>query len=48
MVALNDEPNVLVVFNHPMWDLFLLGREKHDFLVNEFLMKYGAFFMRWS
>ncbi len=43
LVALNDEPNVLVVFNHPMWDLFLLGREKHDFLVNEFLMKYGAF-----
>ena len=42
LVALNDEPNVLVVFNHPMWDLFLVGREKHQFLVNEFLQKYGA------
>ena len=42
LVALNDEPNVLVVFNHPMWDLFLIGREKHQFLVNEFLQKYGA------
>ncbi len=41
-VALNDEPNVLVVFNHPMWDLFLVGQEKHEFLVNEFLQKYGA------
>lgn len=42
LVALNDEPDVLVVFNHPMWDLFLIGEEKHQFLVNEFLQKYGA------
>jgi hypothetical protein len=42
LVALHDEPNVLVVFNHPMWDLFLVGEEKHGFLVNEFLQKYGA------
>jgi hypothetical protein len=42
LVALNDEPNVLVVFNHPMWDLYLVGKERHEFLVNEFLQKYGA------
>ena len=42
LVALHDEPNVLVVFNHPMWDLFLVGQEKHGFLVNEFLQRYGA------
>jgi hypothetical protein len=42
LVALNDEPNVLVIFNHPMWDLYLIGREKHEFLVNEFLQKNGA------
>lgn len=41
--ALNDEPNVLIVFNHPLWDLFLIGAEKHEFLVNEFLLKYGNF-----
>jgi hypothetical protein len=41
-VALNEEPDVLVVFNHPLWDLFLIGQEKHEFLVNEFLLKYGA------
>ena len=40
---LHNEPNVLVVFNHPMWDLYLIGREKHQFLVNEFLQKNGAF-----
>jgi hypothetical protein len=42
LVALNAEPNVLVVFNHPMWDLYLLGKERHQFLVNEFLQKNGT------
>ena len=42
LVALNNEPNVLVVFNHPMWDLYLIGQEKHQLLVNEFLQKNGA------
>jgi hypothetical protein len=44
LVALNQEPNVLLVFNHPMWDLYLIGKEKHQFLVNEFLQKNGAWF----
>jgi len=43
LAALNAEPNVLVVFNHPMWDLYLLGKERHQFLVNEFLQKNGTF-----
>ncbi len=43
LIALNSEPDVLVVFNHPTWDLFLITRQKHDFLVNEFLQK----FSRW-
>lgn len=42
LAALHKEPNVLVVFNHPMWDLYLIGKEKHEFLVNEFLQKNGA------
>lgn len=42
MAALHAEPNVLVVFNHPMWDLYTIGKEKHSFLVNEFLLKYGV------
>jgi hypothetical protein len=41
--ALHNEPNVLVIFNHPMWDLYLIGQEKHEFLVNEFLQKNGAY-----
>ncbi|HTJ30111.1 MAG TPA: hypothetical protein VL346_06410 [Acidobacteriaceae bacterium] len=42
LVALNQEPNVLVIFNHPLWDLYRIGQEKHEFLVNEFLQKNGA------
>lgn len=42
LVALNEEPNVLVVFNHPLWDLYLVGTARHQFLVNEFLQKNGA------
>jgi len=41
LAALHAEPNVLLVFNHPLWDLYLVGRERHEFLVNEFLQKYG-------
>jgi hypothetical protein len=41
--ALDAEPNVLVVFNHPMWDLYLIGKERHQFLVNEFLKINGAY-----
>jgi hypothetical protein len=43
LVELNREPNVLVVFNHPMWDLYLVGKEKHEVLVNEFLQKNGVY-----
>ncbi len=41
--SLNDEPNVLVIFNHPLWDLYLIGQERHNFLVNEFLQKNGNY-----
>jgi hypothetical protein len=43
LAALDQEPDVLVVFNHPMWDLYSVGKEKHQFLVNEFLQKNGAY-----
>ena len=43
LAALNAQPNVLVIFNHPLWDLFMIGKEKHAVLVNEFLQKNGQF-----
>jgi len=42
LLALNAEPEVLIIFNHPGWDLYMIGKEKHDFLVNEFLQKHSA------
>ena len=43
LAALNRERDVLVVFNHPMWDLCLVGKDKHQFLVNEFLQRNGGY-----
>jgi hypothetical protein len=43
LADLHRERDVLVIFNHPMWDLYLIGKEKHQFLVNEFLQKNGAY-----
>jgi hypothetical protein len=43
LAALNDEPNVLVVFNHPLWDLYTVGADQHQSLVNKFLEANGEF-----
>jgi len=43
LAGLNDDPNVLVVFNHPLCDLYLIGQEKHNFIANEFLLRNGNF-----
>ncbi|HVT98194.1 MAG TPA: hypothetical protein VHE33_11865 [Acidobacteriaceae bacterium] len=37
LAALHELPNVLIVFNHPMWDLYLIGAEKAAQRVQDFL-----------
>ena len=37
LAALHALPNVLIVFNHPMWDLYLIGADKAAQRVQEFL-----------
>ena len=37
LAALHALPNVLIVFNHPVWDLYLIGAEKAAQRVQEFL-----------
>jgi hypothetical protein len=37
LAALHALPNVLIVFNHPMWDLYLIGADKAMQRVQEFL-----------
>ena len=41
--ALHALPNVLIVFNHPMWDLYIVGKEKHRQLVDAFMAANGQF-----
>lgn len=43
LAELDEIPGVLLVFNHPMWDLYRIGKEKHSFLVNDFLAVYGQY-----
>ena len=37
LAALHAIPGVLVIFNHPIWDLYRVGEETHLHMVNEFL-----------
>ncbi len=39
--ALHDLPNVLIVFNHPLWDLYKIGDDLHQQRVEEFLTQNG-------
>jgi hypothetical protein len=43
LAALDEIPGVLIIFNHPLWDLYRIGEERHRFLVNEFLAVNGQF-----
>ena len=43
LAALHDLANVLIVFNHPMWDLYLIGAEKHKRCVQTFMEQNGEF-----
>jgi hypothetical protein len=42
LAALHAIPEVLVVFNHPMWDLYRVGEESHVHVVNDFLRHHKA------
>ena len=41
--ALHALPNVLIIFNHPLWDLYLIGDQKHRLYVDEFIAQNGEF-----
>jgi hypothetical protein len=43
LAALHALPNVLIVFNHPMWDLYIIGKEKHRQRVHDFMVRNGEF-----
>ena len=43
LAELDELPGVLIIFNHPIWDLYRIGKDRHDVLVNEFLAVNGQF-----
>ena len=43
LAALDEISGVLLIFNHPLWDLYRIGEERHRVLVNEFLAVNGQF-----
>jgi hypothetical protein len=34
-------PEVLIVLNHPLWDIEIVGKERHEFLLKNFLKEHG-------
>lgn len=38
---LSEIPEVLVVLNHPLWDIEIVGKEQHKILLNGFLKEHG-------
>jgi hypothetical protein len=38
---LNDLPDVLVILNHPLWDIEMVGKERHELLLKDFIRIHG-------
>jgi hypothetical protein len=43
LAELDSIPSVLIVFNHPLWDLYRIGDDPHRVLVNDFLLANGQY-----
>ena len=44
LCMLHENPDVLVVLNHPMWDMAGIGKQRHVSTLNTLIAKYGMFF----
>jgi hypothetical protein len=38
---LEKMPEVLVILNHPLWDIEIVGQERHEILLKNFIKEYG-------
>ncbi len=43
LAELHSLPDVLLIFNHPLWDLYRIGQPRHEVLVNDFLATHGQY-----
>jgi len=41
LAMLNEIPTVLVILNHPLWDIELVGEERHRQLLKDFIRTHG-------
>ncbi len=41
LAMLNALPEVLIILNHPLWDIEIVGKEKHALLLKNFLKEHG-------
>lgn len=56
LAMLNALPEVLVILNHPLWDIEMVGKERHRLLLKDFLRTHGHWihaleingFRKWS
>ncbi|MFM9903350.1 MAG: PHP domain-containing protein [Pyrinomonadaceae bacterium] len=39
---LNAIPQVLIILNHPIWDIEMVGKEKHELLLKAFIHEHGS------
>lgn len=39
---LSEIPQVLVILNHPIWDIELVGAERHEILLKNFIREHGS------
>ncbi len=45
---LHANPQILIVFNHPLWDLYKIGQKEHERQVRSFIESYGTPSTHWS
>lgn len=38
---LNELPGVLVILNHPLWDIEIVGKARHEALLKDFIKRHG-------
>ncbi len=38
---LHEVPQVLVILNHPLWDIEIVGKERHELLLKDFIRVHG-------
>lgn len=41
MAMLNEIPQVLIILNHPLWDIEIVGQQRHEILLRNFIKTHG-------